>query len=124
LLQKYKEGKYVLLTCKIFSKLIRNNLLRIIVRLLLIYPKKNTFLGSSMEINARKHKRNNLQQYYLIHNKIMAPRILQDTNISSKASKKIIHQEKNMPNSTKDHERKMREWGRDGREKRWRNEEG
>jgi hypothetical protein len=69
-----------------------------------------------MEMKARKHKRNNLQQYYLIHNKIMAPRILQETKISSKASKKFNHQEKNMSNGTKDHERKMREWGRDGRD--------
>jgi hypothetical protein len=67
--------------------------------------------------DSRKHKRNNLQQYYqIIHNKIMAPRILQETKISSKDSKKFNHQEKNMSNGTKDHERKMREWGRDGRD--------
>ena len=40
-----------------------------------------------------------------------APRILQVTNISSKASKKIIIQE-NLPNGTKDHQIKWRERGK------------
>jgi hypothetical protein len=41
----------------------------------------------------------------------MAPKILQETNISSKASKILLPKE-NLPKGTKDHEREWRERGR------------
>jgi hypothetical protein len=41
----------------------------------------------------------------------MAPRILQETNISSKASKILLPKE-NLPKGTKDHEREWREMRR------------
>jgi hypothetical protein len=44
----------------------------------------------------------------------MAPRILQETNISSKASKNLLPKE-NLPKGTKDHERNGEKGGGDGR---------
>jgi len=58
-----------------------------------------------MEMKVRKCREITSRNVTSYTKKIRAPRILQETNVFSKASKQFITQE-NLPNGTKDHERK------------------
>jgi hypothetical protein len=69
-------------------------------------------------MQARKYKRNKLQQYYLINNKQWLQEYSKRHKKSSKASILLIR--KDFPNGTKNHERKWermrKRWERDGRD--------
>jgi hypothetical protein len=96
------------MACKILSKPNRNNPQRLIAILLLIYPKQNTLLGSPSKI-MQGNTKNNCSN---ITSRITQYNDSKRHKRSSKAS--ILLSKKNLPNGTKNHERKwerMRERG-------------